>query len=101
MSRAQCLPDPRYDVVDPGGMLMFRSCSEGYLHSVVLDESARGADTRVLAEAILLSAAVSHLKAVMQMRQALIDAGFTPSEEMASPADLDAAQHLLASHYSP
>lgn len=60
--------DPRFDAID--GQVLFRSCAEGLLHSVVLGESALDAGTAAaLADAILRAAAASHLKAAMQTRE--------------------------------
>ena len=61
-------PDPEFDAVHPSGHLVFRSCRGGYLHSVALAESAMDTDAATLAEAVLRTAAVSHLKAVTQIR---------------------------------
>lgn len=91
-------PDPEFDAVHPSGHLMFRSCRGGYLHSVVLSESVRDCDAGSLAEAVLRVAQVSHLRAVTHIRRDIVDAGFTPSEEMASPADLRRAESLLENH---
>lgn len=91
--------DPRFDAVHPSGNLMFRSCLGGYLHSVVLSDSVFGTDSGSLAEAVLLAAEVSHLRAVMQIRRDITDAGFTPSEEMATPADLRRAEAALSDHH--
>lgn len=91
-------PDPQFDVVHPSGHLMFRSCRGGYLHSVVLSEEGIEADAETLAQAVLRTAEVSHLKAVMQIRREIIDAGFTPSAELPGPADLGRAEAELANH---
>lgn len=92
-------PDPHFDAVHPSGHLMFRSSRGGYLHSVVLSEEVAGHDAAALAGAVLRAADVSHLKAVMQIRQEIIAAGFTPSPEMATPADLSRAETALADHH--
>ena len=94
-------PEPLFDTVHPRGAVMFRSCRGGYLHSVVLGESALDADADTLAAAILLTASVSHLKAVMQVRREIIDAGLDPSEQLGAPGDLEAAENALAQHWSP
>lgn len=91
-------PDPQFDAVHPSAAVLFRSCRGGYLHSVVLAEAAAYTDAATLARAVLLTAEVSHLKAVMQIRQEIIDAGFTPSAEIPAPGDLDAAEAALRSH---
>lgn len=90
--------DPAFDVVHPSGQVMFRSARGGYLHSVVLDESAMRTDAATLARAVLLTAEVSHLKAVMQIRREITEAGFSPSAELAGPADVDRAQAQLRDH---
>ena len=91
-------PDPDFDVVHPSGHLMFRSSRGGCLHSVVLAESALDTDAENLARAVLLAAGVSHLKAVMRIRQEIIDAGFSPSAQIPGRTDLDAAEQELRSH---
>ena len=90
--------DPDFDAVHPSGQVMFRSCPGGYLHSVALDESALRTDSETLAHAVLLTAEVSHLKAVMRIRLHIVEAGFTPSAEIAGPADFDRAHTALLSH---
>ena len=72
-------PDPLFDAVHPSGQLVFRSCRGGYLHNVVIGESAMDVDTGILARAILLAADVSHLKATMRVRAQIVDAGDSPS----------------------
>jgi hypothetical protein len=94
-------PDPVFDAVHPTGHLMFRSARGGYLHSVVLSESVRDHDAVALADAVLMAAEVSHLKAVMQIRREITDAGFSPSAEMATPADLSRAEAALRDHRLP
>ena len=42
---------------------MFRSCAQGYLHSVVLGEAALEVDAATLADAILAAAQASHRNA--------------------------------------
>ena len=91
-------PDPAYDAVHPTGQLMFRSSRGGCLHSVLLSESAMDTDSDSLAQAVLLTAEVSHLAAVMQVRQEIIDAGFTPSAGIPGPSDLGRAEGALRRH---
>lgn len=98
MSDSELDADPELDVTHPSGHLMFRSCRGGYLHSVVLSDAALDADAASLAEAVLLAADVSHLRAVMQIRRQISDAGFTPSDELATPADLRRAEVALREH---
>jgi hypothetical protein len=91
-------PDPEFDAVHPSGHLVFRSCRGGYLHSVALAEAAMDTDAATLAEAVLRTAAVSHLKAVTQIRGEILDAGFTPSGDLSTEDDLEAAQQALQDH---
>ena len=91
-------PDPAYDAVHPSGHLIFRSSRGGCLHSVLLSDSAMDADADSLARAVLLTADVSHLAAVMQVRQEIIDAGFSPSGGIPGPADLGRAESALLRH---
>jgi hypothetical protein len=55
-------------------------------------------DSDSLAQAVLLTAEVSHLAAVMQIRQEIIDAGFTPSAGIPGPTDLGRAEGVLRRH---
>jgi len=91
-------PDPDFDVVHPSGHLMFRSSRGGCLHSVVLTEAALDTDAENLARAVLLAAGVSHLQAVMRIRQEIIAAGFSPSAQIPGVGDLDAAEEELRCH---
>ena len=90
--------DPEFDAVHPSGHVLFRSSRGGYLHSVVLSEAVRDTDGQALAEAVLRAADVSHLKAVMQIRHEILDAGFSPSAELPTPGDLNRAEAVLAGH---
>lgn len=92
-------PDPDFDAVHPSGHVLFRSCRGGYLHSVVLSEAVTDADAQSLAQAVLRTAEVSHLKAVMEIRREIIDAGFSPSAELPTPADLSSAEAHLNNHH--
>lgn len=91
-------PDPELDALHPSGHLMFRSSRGGYLHSVVFSEAVCDIDAGSLADAVLRAADVSHLRAVMQIRREITDAGFSPSAEMAAPADLERAEAALQNH---
>lgn len=91
-------PDPAFDTIHPSGHVTFRSARGGYLHSVALNEAAMRTDSATLARAVLLTAEVSHLKAVMQVRRDIIDSGFTPSTEIAGPAEMDRAHTELLGH---
>lgn len=91
-------PNPAFDTVHPSGHILFRSCRGGYLHSVALTEAAMVADAETLAEAILRTADVSYLTALMEVRGEIIAAGHTPSAEVPGPADLVHAMERLREH---
>jgi hypothetical protein len=91
-------PDPEFDAVHPSGHILFRSCRGGYLHSVTLAEAAMDTDAQTLAQAVLLTADVSYLKALMQVRAEIITAGHTPSADVPSEHDLDTATAALQHH---
>ena len=91
-------PDPEFDAVHPSGHILFRSCRGGYLHSVTLAEAAMDADAETLAHAVMLTADVSYLRALMQVRAEMIAAGYTPSAEVPSERDLDSATAALQDH---
>ncbi|WP_328349662.1 DUF2694 domain-containing protein [Mycobacterium sp. NBC_00419] len=91
-------PDPEFDAVHPSGHVLFRSCRGGYLHSVTLAEAAMDADAHTLAEAVLLTADVSYLKALMEVRAEIVAAGHTPSADVPSERDLTDAVAALQRH---
>lgn len=90
--------DPEFDAVHPSGHILFRSCRGGYLHSVTLAEAAMDTDARTLAQAVLLTADVSYLKALMTVRAEIVAAGHTPSADVPGERDLDAATEALQRH---
>lgn len=90
--------NPDFDAVHPSGQVLFRSCRGGYLHSVVLTEEAMAADAQSLAAAIQLTADVSYLRALMEVRSEILSAGHTPSDEVPGRTDLDTALSALAAH---
>ena len=91
-------PEPQFDAVHPSGHILFRSCHGGYLHSVALAEAAMDTDAESLAQAVLLTADVSYLKALMQVRSEIIAAGHTPSADVPTERDLDTATTALQNH---
>jgi hypothetical protein len=91
-------PDPEFDAVHPSGHILFRSCRGGYLHSVTLAEAAMDTDAQTLAQAVLRTADVSYLKALMQVRAEMIAAGHPPSADVPTERDLDAATKALQHH---
>src|ERR1700751_879026 len=90
--------NPSFDTVHPSGHILVRSCRGGYMHSVALSEEAMETDAETLAQGILLTADVSCLKALLEVRNEIVAAGHTPSAEVPTPNDLDAAIEKLLSH---
>jgi Protein of unknown function (DUF2694) len=90
--------DPAFDTVHPSGHILVRSCRGGYMHSVTLSEAAMSTNAESLAEAILLTADVSYLKAVVEVRGEIVAAGYTPSAEVPTDHDLDMAIDRLVGH---
>lgn len=68
------------------------------MHSVALSEAAMDTDAGVLAEGILLTADVSCLKALLEVRDEIVAAGHTPSGEVPTASDLDTAIERLLAH---
>ena len=90
--------DPNFDAAHPSGHVLVRSCRGGYLHSVALSEVAMECDAVTLAEAIRLTAEVSHLLSLMDVRAEILAAGHTPSSEVPTASDLDRAMSRLREH---
>jgi uncharacterized protein DUF2694 len=90
--------DPAFDTVHPSGHILVRSCRGGYMHSVALSEGAMETDAETLAQGIMLTADVSCLKALLEIRDEIVAAGHTPSAEVPKPRDLDAAIEKLLAH---
>jgi hypothetical protein len=90
--------NPAFDTVHPSGHILVRSCRGGYMHSVALSEEAMETDAETLARGILLTADVSCLKALLEVRDEIVAAGHTPSAEVPTPHDLDAAIEKLLAH---
>jgi hypothetical protein len=90
--------DPAFDTVHPSGHILVRSCRGGYMHSVTLSEAAMNTDAESLAEGIVLTADVSFLKAVMEVRGEIVAAGYTPSAGVPTAHDLDLAIDRLVAH---
>lgn len=91
-------PNPAFDTTHPSGDVMFRSCRGGYLHSVVLSEAAMSADAQRLAEAVVLAADVSFLKAALEIRGEIVITGHVPSAAVPTHEDLRVATERLLSH---
>jgi Protein of unknown function (DUF2694) len=93
--------DPAFDTVHPSGHILVRSCRGGYMHSVTLTDAAMNTDAESLTEGILLTADVSYLKAVMEVRSEIVAAGYTPSAAVPTAEDLDEAIERLVAHELP
>lgn len=91
-------PNPAFDTTHPSGDVLFRSCRGGYLHSVVLSEAAMAADANRLAEAIILAADVSFLKAALEIRGEIVTTGHAPSAAVPTNEDLRVATEHLLNH---
>ena len=90
--------NPAFDTVHPSGHILVRSCRGGYMHSVALSAEAMDTDATTLAQAILLTADVSCLKALLEVRDEIVAAGHTPSAEVPTSHDLDTAIEKLLAH---
>jgi hypothetical protein len=90
--------NPAFDTVHPSGHILVRSCRGGYMHSIALSEEAMDTDAQTLAKGILLTADVSCLKALLEIRDEIVAAGHTPSAAVPTPGDLDAAIEKLLAH---
>ncbi|GJN96106.1 hypothetical protein NJB1907f44_34520 [Mycobacterium marinum] len=90
--------NPAFGTVHPSGHILVRSCRGGYMHSVALSEGAMETDAAALAEGILLTADVSCLKALLEVREEIVAAGHTPSAEVPTNRDLDVAIERLLAH---
>lgn len=90
--------NPAFDTVHPSGYILVRSCRGGYMHSVALSEAAMDTDAATLAQGILLTADVSFLKALMEVRGEIVAAGYTPSAQVPTTNDLETAIEKLLAH---
>jgi len=90
--------NPAFDTVHPSGHILVRSCRGGYVHSVALTEEAMTTDATTLAHGIVLTADVSCLKALLEVRDEIVAAGHTPSAQVPTPRDLDVAIEKLLAH---
>jgi hypothetical protein len=90
--------NPAFDTVHPSGHILVRSCRGGYMHSVTLSEAAMETDAETLARGILLTADVSCLKALLEVRGEIVAAGHTPSAEVPTSHDLNEAIEKLLAH---
>ena len=91
-------PDPAFDTTHPSGHILFRSCRGGFLYDVTLTEDAMHSDAPTLAEAILLSADVSFLKAALEIRGEIVEMGQTASAALPTAEDFRVATERLLAH---
>jgi Protein of unknown function (DUF2694) len=98
MTEAGIEANSAFDTVHPSGHILVRSCRGGYMHSVALSEAAMDTDAETLAQGILLTADVSCLKALLEVRDEIVAAGHTPSAGVPTREDLDAAIEMLLGH---
>lgn len=68
------------------------------MHSVALAEAVMRTDAQSLAAGILLTAEVSYLRALMEVRAEIVAAGHTPSGDIPTQSDLQAALIELSGH---
>jgi hypothetical protein len=94
-------PNPEFDAVHPSRTILARSCRGGALHSIALSENVMETDADSLAEGILRTASVSHLRAIMETRGEIIDGGQVPTSDVPAPQDLDEAMIALRAHQLP
>jgi hypothetical protein len=89
-----------FDATHPSGAILFRSTRGGLMQGIQLGEQTMTAfrDADELAEAIRLTADVSHLKAMMEVREELITAGTPPSAAAPTRDDLAVAEIALRNH---
>ena len=90
--------NPAFDTVQPSGHILVRCCRGGYVHSVALTDDAMATDAETLAQGIVLTADVSCLKALLEVRDEIVAAGHTPSPQVPTPRDLDVAIEKLLAH---
>jgi hypothetical protein len=90
--------NPAFDTVHPSGHILVRCCRGGSVHSVALTEEAMATDAETLARGIVLTADVSCMKALLEVRDEIVAAGHTPSGQVPTPRDLDVAIEKLLAH---
>lgn len=89
-----------FDAVHPTGTILFRSQRGGLMEGIQLaaDVTTTFGTADALAEAILLTARVSYLKAAIQIRDEILAAGQRPSAQVPTSDDLAAAETALRNH---
>jgi hypothetical protein len=89
-----------FDAIHPTGTILFRSHRGGLMEGIQLTAEAMTTfgTADALAEAILLTARVSYLKATMQVREEILAAGQRPSAQLPTRDDLAVAEIALLNH---
>lgn len=89
-----------FDALHPSGTILFRSTRGGIMQGIQLTEDAATVfpTSAALAEAILLTGRVSHIKALLPIRDEHLAAGIQPSSNMPTRDDLAAAETKLRHH---
>lgn len=90
-----------FDAIHPSGAILFRSGHGGVMQGLQLREDAMSIfpDAATFAEAILLTANVSHTKAAIAVRDSLVALHKQPSAAMPTRDDLEDAENALRNHH--
>ncbi len=94
------MPDQPFDATHPTGTILFRATRGGILQGIQFADNLFDVfdNAEQIAEAILLTADVSHLEAVMEVRAELIAGGTPPTAAVPTPDDLYEAKEALRRH---
>lgn len=89
-----------FDAIHPTGSILFRSERGGIMQGCELQEDVHDhfPDAETFSEAVMLTARVSHLRSVMEVRDELLADGMPPSGAVATRDDLEAAEQALRNH---
>lgn len=89
-----------FDAVHPSGCILFRSGRGGFMQGIQLTADTMNVFTNpnALAEAILLTGRVSHLKALLEIREETLAAGLRPTAAVPTYDDLAEAESALRNH---
>lgn len=88
-----------FDAIHPTGTILFRSGRGGMMQGCELQEDVHEhfPDAETFSEGLLLTARVSHLRSIMEVRAELLADGIQP-ERVATREDLEAAELALRNH---
>lgn len=94
------MPDQHFDAMHPTGTILFRATRGGILQGIQFADNLFDVfdNAEQVAEAILLTADVSHLEAAMEVRAELIAGGTPPTAAVPTPDDLYEAKEALRRH---